>query len=210
MVPTLYADLPARRTAQVLADLLALAGVLVAVWVGSLVDAGVDAVAAPVLRAESAGRSLSTGLTDAGDRLGEVPLVGDEVRTPLDEAAEASDGLAATAAEAARRIDVLGTWLGVGTTVLLLAAAAPHHLLRRARFVRQATAVKRLRAAGAGREDDLLALRALVHQPLHVLARRAPDAADGWRRRDAATVHALADLELRAAGLAPRRRRDDP
>lgn len=207
MVPVLYADLPARRTVQVVLDLAAATAALLALWLGTLVDDGVDAVGAQVLRAEAAGESLAGGLTDAGDGVAQVPLVGDEVRTPFDRAAEASQGLADTAAETARTVDVLGTGLGVGTALVLLAVVAATYLPSRVRFVLAATAVRRLRAAGDGRDDDLLALRALTSRPLHVLARRVPDAADGWRRDDPATVRALADLELRGLGLAPDRTR---
>ena len=57
----------------------------------------------------------------------------------------------------------------------------------------------------AGRDLDLFALRALATQPVHVLARVADDPAGAWRAGDAEVVSRLADLELRAVGLRPRR-----
>jgi hypothetical protein len=58
-------------------------------------------------------------------------------------------------------------------------------------------------AYGAGR--DLLALRALVSQPLERLTRIDPDVAEAWRRGEGATVDALAAQELRRLGLRSRR-----
>ncbi len=53
----------------------------------------------------------------------------------------------------------------------------------------------------AGEDLDLFALRALAHQPLHVLARITDDPAGAWRRGDRAVTDRLAELELRANGL---------
>ena len=42
-------------------------------------------------------------LRDAGGRLGDVPLVGDEVAAPFDKAADASDGIAGAGRDIGRR-----------------------------------------------------------------------------------------------------------
>ena len=49
---------------------------------------------------------------------------------------------------------------------------------------------------------DLFALRALSHQPLHVLAKISDDPAGAWREGDRSVIARLADLELRDCGLA--------
>nr|MBA2464268.1 hypothetical protein [Nocardioidaceae bacterium] len=56
-----------------------------------------------------------------------------------------------------------------------------------------------------GHDLDLFALRAMAHQPLHRLARISEDPAGAWRARDTDVVRALAELELRDAGLTPPR-----
>ena len=70
-------------------------------------------------------------------------------------------------------------------------------------FARAATAGRRL--VDAGGDLDLFALRAMSHQPLHRLTRVSSDPAGAWRRGDSDVVRALAELELRDAGLMPAR-----
>jgi hypothetical protein len=67
--------------------------------------------------------------------------------------------------------------------------------------VRNATAGQRFLDSAA--DLDLFALRAMAHQPLHVLAGVSDDPAAAWRRQDPEVVRRLAALELKAAGLAP-------
>ncbi len=55
--------------------------------------------------------------------------------------------------------------------------------------------------AARARDLDLLALRALAHQPTRQLLRVTGDPAAAWRRDDTAVVRELAALELRALGL---------
>jgi len=63
---------------------------------------------------------------------------------------------------------------------------------------RRAATAARLRDAGAGAGEELLALRALTSRPLEELLAVAPDPMEAYRRGDHA---ALAALELRANGL---------
>ena len=65
----------------------------------------------------------------------------------------------------------------------------------------------RQRFLDEGADLDLFALRAMAHQPLHVLARVDPDPAGAWRRGEPDVVDRLARLELRSAGLRPPGRR---
>ena len=73
------------------------------------------------------------------------------------------------------------------------------YLPPRVRFVRRATAGQRYLDSGA--DLDLFALRAMSHQPLHVLAQVSADPAGAWRRGEADVVDRLARLELHAVGL---------
>jgi hypothetical protein len=90
--------------------------------------------------------------------------------------------------------------LGLAVALLPIVLLALAWLPRRVRFVRTSSAAARVLR---GLPDlDLLALRALVRQPVHVLAGLDPDVAAGWRRGDPDVVRALADLELADLGLA--------
>src|SRR5918994_4654295 len=91
----LFADTPLRRTLQVVADILFVVWLVLWVWIGTAVHDGTEQLAAPARQTDSAATSMAEELRDAGGRLGEAPLVGDELAVPFDRAADASDGLAA-------------------------------------------------------------------------------------------------------------------
>jgi hypothetical protein len=69
------------------------------------------------------------------------------------------------------------------------------------RFARRAGAARRL--VDAAPHLDLFALRAMAHQPMHVLARISDDPAGAWRRGDRDVIRALATRELASVGLRP-------
>src|SRR5437016_6111770 len=54
--------------------------------------------------------------------------------------------------------------------------------------------------------EQLLALRALADRALRRLAAVSVDPVGAWRREDPTVIRGLAALELRAAGVRPRRR----
>lgn len=142
---------------------------------------------------------MAENLRDAGERLGGTPLVGDELAVPFDQAAAASDGLASAGRDTVEAVERLALLLGLAVALIPILVVAAIHLPARWRFVREATAGARFVDA---REDlDLFALRALAHQPMHVLARVSDDPAGAWRARDPDVVRALAALELADVGL---------
>jgi hypothetical protein len=65
--------------------------------------------------------------------------------------------------------------------------------------VREAGAAQRFVDGPA--DLEVFALRAIAHQPLHVLARVSDDPMTALRERDRVVIARLADLELRASGL---------
>jgi hypothetical protein len=75
-------------------------------------------------------------------------------------------------------------------------------LVLRLRFFRRKLTVTALAATPAG--EQLLALRALANRPLRKLTTVNADPVGAWRREDPATIHGLAGLELRSAGIAVR------
>lgn len=199
----LFADAPLRRTLQVVADLLFVVWLVAWVWAGNAVHDGTMELAGPARQTDSAATSLAANLRDAGERLGGAPLVGDELAVPFDRAAEASDGIASAGRDTVDAVERLALLLGVSVAMVPILVVSAIHLPIRWRFVREATAGARF--VDAHEDLDLFALRALAHQPMHVLARVSDDPAGGWRDRDPEVVRALAALELADVGLRPPR-----
>lgn len=197
----LYADLPARRARQVAADVLVLVLAVVCVRLGMSVHAAVARLAEPGRQVEQLGRDLGANLRTVAQQLGDVPLIGSGVRSPIDRVAGSTATLVSIGQQQQQAAASLATLLGVVVAavpiVLLLLAWLP----ARVRFARRAGAAQRLVDADA--DLDLFALRAMANQPLPVLARVSADPAGAWRRGDADVVRQLAVLELRSAGLRP-------
>lgn len=196
----LYADLPARRSRQIVGDLLLLLWVLVWLQMAVVVREATLALAAPGRQIEEAGTGLAGRLRDAGASVEDIPLVGDEVRAPFDGAGDAAARIADAGAAQVEAVQTLAFWLGIAVATVPILLMLAVYLPIRWRFVRAATAATRFRDSTA--DPDLFALRALANQPMHRLAKVSTDPAGSWRRGDADVVRALAALELRGLGLA--------
>jgi len=197
----LYADHSARFAGQVLADILFVCWLVAWVWVGNVVhDATLDLAGPGRPTAESAS-TLAGSLTDAGDSLGGLPVVGDSVAAPFDKAAGASDRLAEAGRDEVRTVQRLAQLLGLSIALIPILVVSLFFVPRRLRFVREATAAQRFIDAEA--DLDLFALRAMTHQPMHVLARVTDDPVGALRDRDRAVIARLAEIELRTHGLRP-------
>jgi hypothetical protein len=195
----LYADTPGRRTAQVVADVLFVLWLVLWIWVGSEVHDATMALAEPGRRTAEAATGMSGGLTDAGDYLRGLPIVGDDVAVPFEQASGASDSLAEAGRAQVSAVETLALWLGVSIAAIPILVVAAVHLPLRWRFVRRATAGARF--VDAAEDLDLFALRALARQPMHVLARVSDDPAGAWRAKDPDMLRELARIELRSSGL---------
>ena len=199
----LYADTPARRTFQLVADLFFVLWLVLWVWVGLAVHDGTMALAAPGRQTDESASAMAGQLRDAGGALDDVPLIGDEVATPFDKAAEASDGLAAAGRSSVQAVERLAFVLGMSIALIPILVVMAFYLPGRLRFIREATAGARF--VDSADDLDLFALRALANQPVRVLARVSADPAGDWRRKDPVVVTRLAELELKSVGLRPRR-----
>lgn len=195
----LYSDFPARRTAQIFADLVALTFIVVSIWVGALVYAAIAVLAQFGKTIEDAGNGFEQTMADAGETLGGVPLIGGGIRAPFD-AASGAGTLLAEAGQAQQDL--------VMTAALILAlvvAGIPilivlfFWLRGRGRWARRATEARNLSRLPDG--PDLLALRALVNADFRELHDIASEPVDAWRRGEKKVVKALAQLELREAGV---------
>ena len=117
-------------------------------------------------------------------------------------------GSPATSRARGTSLNTTASWLA---WLLALAVAAPPilaiampWLVLRLRFFRRKWVALTLAATPAG--EQLLALRALANRPLAKLAAINADPVGAWRSEDATAISGLAALELRAAGVARRRR----
>lgn len=200
----IYADRSSSAARQLLTDLLVAAWVYAsirgAMWLHDLVEK----LAVPGQKLEGAGSGLAENLAEAGGKVRRVPVVGDELTTPFNEAAAAARAVAEAGQDQQDLISDLALVLALTALVLPLGLVLFGWLPLRIRWIRRATAASALRSTAAGR--DLLALRALANQPLRKLTRIDPDVAQAWRRDDESVVDALAALELRGLGLRSARR----
>jgi hypothetical protein len=195
----LYADTSARFTAQLVGDVLFVCWVLAWVWIGNVVHDGTMELAGPGHQITASATGLADSMKGAGDALGDLPVVGDSASAPFDQAAEASASLAEAGRTEVRAVERLAFWLGLSIALIPILVVALRYLPRRARFVRDAGAAQRFVDGPA--DLEVFALRAIAHQPLHVLARVSDDPMTALRERDRVVIARLADLELRASGL---------
>ncbi|MCI2237423.1 hypothetical protein MO973_05950 [Paenibacillus sp. TRM 82003] len=197
-----YADLPAVRARQVTADAVWLVLVAASVLLGRAVAAAVSALAEPARGFTGGARDLARQLDGAGESAADVPLVGDELAGPLQRAAEGATSLAEAGQQQVDAVTQLATVLGVATAAVPIVLVTLLRLVPRRRWQRRADETRRLAATAGG--ERLLALRALHTRSAAELLDVHPDPAGGWAREDPVAVRALADLQLRAAGLRPR------
>ncbi|MDH6181009.1 hypothetical protein M2152_001191 [Microbacteriaceae bacterium SG_E_30_P1] len=195
----LYSDFAPRRTRQVLADVTALALIAAWVWLGVTVYGLVAQLAQWGRDVENAGAGFRDTMTEVGENLGSIPLIGPGIRVPFDGASGAGETLEAAGQSQQETVALLATTLGVGIAVLPIVTILLLWLIPRARFVRRAGRVGAIAASSGG--IDLLALRALATQRLSVIATVDADAMSAWRRGDEAVMRKLAAIELEASGI---------
>ncbi len=191
-----YAETPALRSRQLLLDAAVLLWVLVWLRLGTAVHDAVQRLAAPGRSLEQAGRELSDGLSGAADRADDVPVVGDELSSPLDSASGAGESLARAGETQQDAVALLALVLALVVAGLPVLVVLLRWLPSRLTFARDHRAARALRG-----DAELWALRAALHRPLPELARLGPDPVGRWRRGEPGAAEALAALEQRALGL---------
>lgn len=195
----LYSDFAGRRTRQISTDVLALVLIGAWVWLGITVYGLIANLATFGVQMEDAGAGFKDTMTEVGETLGSVPLIGGGIRTPFDGASGAGHALEQAGQSQQVAVNQLATGLGIGIAALPILMILLVWLIPRVRFVRRAHNATSILTAGAG--IDLLALRALATQRVTALADVDPDAMAAWRRGDEAVMRKLAQLELRSAGV---------
>jgi hypothetical protein len=159
----------------------------------------VSALAVPGQKIESAGVGMSGGLSSAGDKVNSVPAVGGFLSQPFDQAARAANALADAGRAQQSAVHNLAIALVVLVLVVPVGLVVFGWLPLRVRWMRRAKLAAALRARATGR--DLLALRALIRQPLRRPVAVHPDPATAWRDHETNALDSLAALELRTLGL---------
>jgi len=195
----LYSDFGPRRTRQVLADVISLAFIAAWVWFGATVYALISELATFGRQMEDAGAGFRATMTEVGENLGGIPLIGPAIREPFSGASSAGAALEGAGQSQQELIQQLALTLGVGGAVLPILMILALWLVPRIRFARRAGHAKALVRGGVG--VDLLALRALANQKITTIATVDVDAMGAWRRGDAAVMRKLAALELESSGI---------
>lgn len=195
----LYAAAPARGARQVLGDLLLLAWIVGWAWAGREVHDATLTLGRPGRATASAADEMAGRFRDVEGRIGGFPGVGDDLAAPFRGAADAAESLAAAGRSQAETVADVALLVGLAVFLIPVLLVAVVYVPLRVRFVRRASAGRRL----LGADPALLALRALANQPLRSLTRISDDPVAAWRNDDRATVRRLADLELRSLGLKP-------
>ena len=191
-----YAETPALRTRQVLADAAMAGWALLWFLLARAVHRVVQALAAPGRELEEAGDGLTGSLSAAAERVGGVPGIGRGLRAPFDGAAGAAEAIARAGQAQQDAVGTLALVLALVVGGLPVAWALARWLPGRLSWSREAGAAHRLRG-----DVELLALRAAANAPLPALARLGPEPVTRWRAGDEAAGRALAALELRRLGL---------
>lgn len=196
----IYAQRPRQRLGQLLGDLFVLAWAVAWFLVARAARRLVLEVAVPARRTAATADQVSDDLRQTGEQAARIPLVGDQLRQPLDAASGSVAGLVTAAQQQVASIERLASltgWLVFLIPVTLLVVV---WLPRRIRFVLHARAAQQFLDSSA--DLDLFALRAMTSQPLRVLAAISPDPVSAWRSGDAVVIARLAEVELRRVGLA--------
>ena len=195
----LYSDFAARRTLQILADLIAVGVIALAIWAGVAVHAAIIVLADVGKNLEDAGSGLRKTMSDAGNTLGGVPLIGGGIRRPFDAASDAAQQLAQAGRTQQDIVETSALVIAIAAAVIPTLAVLYVWLRPRVRFARRATSAWRVARLPEG--SDVLALRALLSANARELHDIDPSPVGSWRRGDVAVVRALAQLELREAGV---------
>jgi hypothetical protein len=198
----LYADTPARRTRQLTGDLIVLGWVVLWLWLAWELRDRLLKLAGPGEALERAGTSFTGGLNNAGDKVGGLPVVGDDVAGALRDAGGAGNTIADAGRSQQDAVHQLALFVPGLLLLLAIGIVLARWLPGRLSWAREANAASRLLSGPDAVE--VFATRAVVRRPTHELA-ALPDATiTRWRAGDPDAASTLAALELRALGLKAR------
>jgi hypothetical protein len=192
----LYAESPGVRTRQILLDTGMALWIVLWVKVGQGVYHAVERLRGAGRTMEAAGQGFAEKLDGVARTIGRTPVVGDRLRDPFTGAADAGRTLQRAGVAQDHATHTVALWLGILLALIPILYLLVRWLPPRVRWVREATAVARLRIDAP--DLELFALRAVVRRPLWELQRACADPAAALATRD---FEPLARLELAALGL---------
>lgn len=195
----IYSSLPLQRGWQILTDLLAIAAVVVAWFFSRATFEAVSGLAVFGRGMEDAGSGFQSTMGDAAERIGGVPLIGDEASAPFLDAAEAGGFLINAGQDQQNSVAQAAAVVGWAIFLLPVLVLIPMWLVPRVQFIVRSTRTRRLKGEDGGRE--LLALRALVLAKPSQLRKVSEDPVRAWREGDQAALDGLARLALKREGV---------
>ena len=200
----LYPDVPARRAATVLRDLLVVALLAVFAWLAAWVHDAVDALAVLGQGVAATGGAVEGGFDAAAEAVGGTPVVGDELAEGLRDAGGATGGeVSELGRDGEERVHRLADLLGVLTfaipSALLLWQALPPRIAQ----IRRLTAAAKVLEPLDGERARLAAMRAAFSLPYAKLLEHTRDPLGDLA---AERYEPLVAAALDDAGLRPRAR----
>jgi hypothetical protein len=198
-----YSDIPARRTAGILSDLLVLLLLVLLAWLGLRVHDAVADIASVPRGVSDAGGAIQSGFESAGDAVGEVPVVGEPLAGALQDAGEGAGGkIEQTGRKGEEDVNNLADVLGALFFLLPAAAVLSGYLPGRIADVKRRTAAARAIGPRLTPErEHTLAMRAAYGLPYERLIRYTRDPLTDLEsgRYDGLVAAALAEAGLRPA-----------
>jgi hypothetical protein len=198
-----YSDIPARRTAAMLSDLLVLVVLVLLAWLALKVHNAVQEIASVPRGVADAGGAIESGFESAGDAVGDVPVVGGPLSGAFEDAGRGTGGeIAQVGRQGEEDVNDLADLLGALFFLLPAAALLWRYLPDRIADVRRRTAAAR--AIGPSltpAREETLARRAAFGLPYERLARYTPEPLADLEqgRHDRLVAAALDDVGLRAS-----------
>jgi hypothetical protein len=192
-----YAERPLRLFLQLFADVFVVAWVVLVVTVARSAYELIQRLQAPARALVDAGDAIRGAFEGAAGTAGSVPFVGQDLARALGTGTGAGTSLADAGRQQVQAVADVATGVAVGIVVLAAVPVVLLWLTLRVRYARAAGSAVTVRSV----DDDLLALRAMTHMPVHRLLTVSDDPAAAWRRDDREVVRGLAELELRSLGL---------
>lgn len=193
----MYSLRQVRRIRQIIADVSAFLGIVVAFVYAHRVRAGILEYAPVAEEIVSSGEEAQTFVNGIAEQMRQIPIVGPSIAEAFESSVGLPDQIVSTGEALSSAIEQFGdlAWAVVllGPLIAILIAWVPW----RSRFVVRSLEVAKLRATEAG--IDILALRAIAAGPVTEVLRTHPRPArvslEDPRVRDA-----LASIQLREYG----------
>ena len=195
----LYSDFGGRRLYQVLGDVVAIVVIVVGIVVAVAIHNAIAAFKSIGADVERSGSDFSSTMSDIGDRLSGVPLIGGGISAPFTTASDAGGTLADAGTNWQSGVEHLATLVGWTVAALVVLVVLVGWVRPRLVAAVRRAAIARLAAASPSL--DLLALRALATRPAKAVTKLDEDVVAAWRRGDPEVIRRLAALELKASGV---------